>query len=142
VSSLSALFFLLSTLVCLYVSIFIEKSETLFFEYVQRRERKAVQPTNGWFMFAVHARLPLILSLSLSQSHSHCHSQEPEIERFIQRVKFTLHDSFAPHHKIVVTQPPFQVTKKGWGEFVVRVRLYFWDPKAEPVDIDYELKVS
>jgi phage FluMu protein Com len=68
--------------------------------------------------------------------------EEPEIERFVQRVKFILHDSFAPNHKVVVTQPPFQVTRKGWGEFVVRVRLYFWDPKAEPVDIDYELKLD
>lgn len=37
---------------------------------------------------------------------------------------------------------PFQLTRRGWGEFPVRVQLHFVDPRNKKVDILHHLKVS
>lgn len=42
----------------------------------------------------------------------------------------------------VYSQPPFYLTRRGWGEFPVRVQLHFHDPRNKKVDIVHHLKVT
>ncbi|PRD26174.1 UNVERIFIED_CONTAM: Yeats2 [Trichonephila clavipes] len=37
--------------------------------------------------------------------------------------------------------PPFHLVKRGWGEFDVRVQIFFHDPRNKPVDIQHLLKL-
>ncbi|KAI8611681.1 yeats family-domain-containing protein [Chytriomyces sp. MP71] len=53
---------------------------------------------------------------------------DPDITPFITRVRFHLHPDYAPNDIIDVHNPPFSITRYGWGEFPLRVRLYFADP--------------
>ena len=38
--------------------------------------------------------------------------------------------------------PPFQLIKRGWGEFPVRVQIHFKDPRNKRVDINHQLKLD
>ena len=67
---------------------------------------------------------------------------EPELSSFIQRVWFILHPSYMPNDIIEVARPPFTVTRRGWGEFPVRIQLVFNDPRNKPVDIIHNLKLD
>ena len=67
---------------------------------------------------------------------------EPDLSSFIQRVWFILHPSYMPNDIIEVARPPFTVTKRGWGEFPVRIQLVFNDPRNKPVDIIHSLKLD
>jgi len=44
---------------------------------------------------------------------------------YIDKVTYFLHKSYEPNHIVDVIQKPFSLTRQGWGEFVVRLRLYF-----------------
>jgi transcription initiation factor IIF auxiliary subunit len=61
---------------------------------------------------------------------------------FIKRVRFFLHPDYRPNDVIDITQPPFHLTRYGWGEFPVRIRIFFVDPRNKPVDIVHSLKVA
>ena len=67
---------------------------------------------------------------------------EPDLSSFIQCVWFILHPSYMPNDIIEVTRPPFTVTRRGWGEFPVRIQLVFNDPRNKPVDIIHNLKLD
>eukprot|EP00948_MAST-09A_sp_MAST-9A-sp1_P002373 g2373.t1 len=58
----------------------------------------------------------------------------------ISKVVFQLHPSFKNPTR-VVTEPPFQVTEFGWGEFEVGVKIFFQDPFIPPLEILYQLKL-
>lgn len=47
------------------------------------------------------------------------------IEKIISKVRFFLHESYQPNDIIEVASPPFQLAKRGWGEFTLRLQLYF-----------------
>ncbi|XP_075151271.1 YEATS domain containing 2 homolog D12 [Haematobia irritans] len=47
------------------------------------------------------------------------------IERFVRKVRFHLHHSYRPNDVVVLESPPFNVARRGWGEFPIRVQLYF-----------------
>lgn len=38
-----------------------------------------------------------------------------------------------------LTEPPYEVTEYGWGEFETRIQLHFHDPNEKPVDIIHML---
>jgi len=59
----------------------------------------------------------------------------------VRKVRFFLHPSFEPNDLVDVVMPPFHLTRRGWGEFPVRVQLHFIDPRNKPVDIIHSLKV-
>jgi transcription initiation factor IIF auxiliary subunit len=40
---------------------------------------------------------------------------------------------------VVLTEPPYEVTEFGWGEFETRIQLHFHDPNEKPVDIIHML---
>ena len=67
---------------------------------------------------------------------------EPDLSSFIQRIWFILHPSYMPNDIIEVARPPFTVTRRGWGEFPVRIQLVFNDPRNKPVDIIHNLKLD
>ena len=68
--------------------------------------------------------------------------QDPNIDRFISKVWFFLHPSYRPNDIVEVNKPPFHLTRRGWGEFPVRVQLHFVDPRNKRVDIIHELKLD
>lgn len=47
------------------------------------------------------------------------------IEKYIRKVRFQLHHSYRPNDVVDVQSPPFHVARRGWGEFPIRVQLYF-----------------
>ena len=68
--------------------------------------------------------------------------EDPRIERFIKKVWFFLHPSYRPNDIVEVNKPPFHLTRRGWGEFPVRVQFHFVDPRNKRVDIIHELKLD
>ena len=68
--------------------------------------------------------------------------EDPNIDRFISKVWFFLHPSYRPNDIVEVNKPPFHLTRRGWGEFPVRVQLHFVDPRNKRVDIIHELKLD
>ncbi|XP_022793351.1 YEATS domain-containing protein 2-like [Stylophora pistillata] len=68
--------------------------------------------------------------------------EDPNIDRFIKKVWFFLHPSYRPNDIVEVNKPPFHLTRRGWGEFTVRVQLHFVDPRNKRADIFHELKLD
>ena len=64
---------------------------------------------------------------------------EPDISDFVKAVRFFLHPSYHPNDIVRVSQPPFHLTRLGWGEFPVRVQLEFHDKVNKSVDIIHNL---
>lgn len=64
---------------------------------------------------------------------------EPDISHFVKAVRFFLHPSYHPNDIVRVANPPFHLTRLGWGEFPVRVQLEFCDRSNKPVDIIHNL---
>jgi len=61
-----------------------------------------------------------------------------DLSTFISKVVFSLHPSFViPVRE--VTQPPFEVSESGWGEFEGSVRIFFKDPTLDPVDFTHKI---
>jgi len=63
-----------------------------------------------------------------------------DLSYFIDKVVFKLHPSFAQPVR-EVTEAPFQVTEKGWGEFEAAIRLHFKDPTERPVELSHVVKL-
>lgn len=68
--------------------------------------------------------------------------QEPRIHHFVEKVWFFLHPSYRPNDLLEVKEPPFHLTRRGWGEFPIRVQLHFRDPRNKKVDIIHQLKLD
>ncbi|KAF2076794.1 hypothetical protein CYY_001920 [Polysphondylium violaceum] len=68
-------------------------------------------------------------------------SMESDISYFVKKVWIYLHESFAPNDIIEISNPPFHLTKRGWGEFPLRIKLFFHDTKNKPIDIIHNLKL-
>ncbi|KAJ8306924.1 hypothetical protein KUTeg_015008 [Tegillarca granosa] len=66
--------------------------------------------------------------------------EEPKIDHFVKKVWFFLHPSYRPNDLVEVSQPPFHLTRRGWGEFPVRIQLHFYDQRNKRVDIIHPLK--
>jgi len=63
-----------------------------------------------------------------------------DISPYVRKIRFHLHPSFRPWDVAESYDPPFQITRLGWGEFPVRVELIFSDPKNKPINIIHPLK--
>jgi hypothetical protein len=50
-----------------------------------------------------------------------------DLSPVVAKVVFQLHASFAQPSR-EYTQPPFEVTEKGWGEFEAQIRIHWKDP--------------
>uniref|UniRef100_A0A667XM19 YEATS domain-containing protein 2 n=1 Tax=Myripristis murdjan TaxID=586833 RepID=A0A667XM19_9TELE len=67
--------------------------------------------------------------------------REPSIDHFVKKVWFFLHPSYKPNDLVEVSEPPFHLTRRGWGEFPVRIQIHFKDPRNKRIDIIHQLKV-
>lgn len=90
---------------------------------VDRREEND-QPTHKWM---VYVRGP---------------KDHPHIDHFVKKVWFLLHPSYRPNDLVEVSNPPFHLTRRGWGEFPVRVQLHFKDSRNKRLDIIHQLKLD
>jgi len=64
-----------------------------------------------------------------------------DLSVFISKIVFSLHPSFViPVREI--TEPPFEVTESGWGEFEGSVRIFFKDPDEHPVDLCHKVSTT
>ncbi|XP_048861045.1 YEATS domain-containing protein 2 [Brienomyrus brachyistius] len=68
--------------------------------------------------------------------------REPSIDHFVKKVWFFLHPSYKPNDLVEVSEPPFHLTRRGWGEFPVRVQIHFKDARNKRVDIIHHLKLD
>ncbi|KAF9350089.1 hypothetical protein BGX26_011681 [Mortierella sp. AD094] len=63
---------------------------------------------------------------------------EEEPLPYVERVEYLLHETFAqPLRK--VTEYPFVLQEKGWGEFDMKIKLYFVDNATAPFVLDHDL---
>ncbi|XP_033101925.1 YEATS domain-containing protein 2-like [Anneissia japonica] len=69
-------------------------------------------------------------------------SNEPSIDHFVKKVWFFLHPSYRPNDLVEVKEPPFHLTRRGWGEFPIRIQLHFVDPRNKKVDIIHQIKLD
>ncbi|KAI8091278.1 yeats family-domain-containing protein [Gilbertella persicaria] len=66
-----------------------------------------------------------------------------KISTFITCVRFYLHPSYKPHDVVDVTEPPFKLTRFGWGEFPIRIQLFFVDKRRnKAVDLIHHLRLD
>uniref|UniRef100_A0AAQ5ZQ46 YEATS domain-containing protein 2 n=1 Tax=Amphiprion ocellaris TaxID=80972 RepID=A0AAQ5ZQ46_AMPOC len=68
--------------------------------------------------------------------------REPSINHFVKKVWFFLHPSYKPNDLVEVSEPPFHLTRRGWGEFPVRIQIHFKDPRNKRIDIIHQLKLD
>ncbi|KAM9316456.1 LOW QUALITY PROTEIN: YEATS domain-containing protein 2 [Gastrophryne carolinensis] len=68
--------------------------------------------------------------------------KEPAIDHFVKKVWFFLHPSYKPNDLVEVREPPFHLTRRGWGEFPVRVQIHFKDSQNKRIDIIHNLKLD
>uniref|UniRef100_F7G7M2 YEATS domain-containing protein 2 n=1 Tax=Ornithorhynchus anatinus TaxID=9258 RepID=F7G7M2_ORNAN len=68
--------------------------------------------------------------------------REPSINHFVKKVWFFLHPSYKPNDLVEVREPPFHLTRRGWGEFPVRVQIHFKDNQNKRIDIIHNLKLD
>lgn len=58
---------------------------------------------------------------------------------YIDKVTYFLHESYEPNHIVDVVQKPFSLTRHGWGEFVIRLRLHFKGNLNVQTDVYHKL---
>ncbi|XP_076625654.1 YEATS domain containing 2 homolog D12 [Colletes latitarsis] len=68
--------------------------------------------------------------------------ENPGIDDFVSKVRFFLHPSYRPNDVVEVTTPPFCLSRRGWGEFPLRVQLHFKSALNKPMDIIHHLKLD
>ncbi|KAG1714333.1 YEATS domain-containing protein 2 [Nymphon striatum] len=77
------------------------------------------------------------------------------IEKTVSKVLFYLHPSYEPNRIIEIrlpsytmfavlnfSKPPFQLKKRGWGEFSVKIELFFHDTRNKSILIIHKLKLD
>jgi len=65
-----------------------------------------------------------------------------DISEFVSKVRFLLHPSYRPNDVVEITTYPFHLSRRGWGEFPVRVQLHFKNVLNKPMDIIHHLKLD
>ncbi|KAI8380375.1 yeats family-domain-containing protein [Blakeslea trispora] len=92
----------------------------------ERRDPALKQFTHKWMIYVVEPP-----------------QSKESISAFITCARFYLHPSYKPHDVVDVTEPPFKLTRLGWGEFPVRVQLFFVDRRRnKAVDLIHHLKLD
>ncbi|KAH8410633.1 hypothetical protein KR009_007726 [Drosophila setifemur] len=47
------------------------------------------------------------------------------LESYVKKLRFHLHHSYRPNDIVDVHAPPFQLSRRGWGQFPMRIQLFF-----------------
>ncbi|KAJ2661414.1 hypothetical protein IWW48_002397 [Coemansia sp. RSA 1200] len=71
---------------------------------------------------------------SVSENHS--------TAEYIRKVRVFLHPSYRPDDIVDLLSPDFTLTRWGWGEFPVRLQVFFRDKRNKPVDLIHMLKLD
>ncbi|KAJ2892547.1 hypothetical protein IWW38_003176, partial [Coemansia aciculifera] len=69
-------------------------------------------------------------------------ANEPPLEEYVRMVRVFLHPSFRPDDVVDLLPPKFELARWGWGEFPVRLQVFFRDKRNKPVDIMYIIKLD
>ncbi|KAJ1986000.1 hypothetical protein H4R33_003618 [Dimargaris cristalligena] len=68
---------------------------------------------------------------------------EPPLSTFIERIQVLLHESYRPNDVVDIVGPKFQISRYGWGESLIKLRLFFVDAKRnKPVNVDHLLTLD
>ncbi|GAA5800060.1 hypothetical protein HPULCUR_005482 [Helicostylum pulchrum] len=103
-----------------------EKMNYTYKKYLDRRDPLLKQFTHKWMIYVVEPP-----------------QSKQEVSAFITCVRFHLHPSYKPNDVIDVTEAPFKLTRLGWGEFPIRIQLFFVDKKRnKTVDLIHHLKLD
>ncbi|KAI9182907.1 hypothetical protein H9P43_003819 [Blastocladiella emersonii ATCC 22665] len=89
----------------------------------ERRDAKLGPETHKWMAYVDVPRDPT-LDAALAASGAGTGGASS----FITRVRFILHETFAPNHIVEIRQPPFHLTRYGYGDFEINLQIYFVDP--------------
>jgi len=65
---------------------------------------------------------------------------EEDLSPAISKVVFQLHPSF-PQPIREITEPPYEVTEKGWGEFEASIRIVWQDVQERPTVLTHGIKL-
>lgn len=65
-----------------------------------------------------------------------------DINTYVSKVRFLLHPSYSPNDVVEVAAYPFHLSRRGWGEFPLRVQLHFKNALNKPTDIIHHLKLD
>ncbi|XP_044756211.1 YEATS domain-containing protein 2-like [Coccinella septempunctata] len=68
--------------------------------------------------------------------------ENPDVSHFIEKVVFYLHPSYKPDDVVEVSKPPFHLSRMGWGEFPIRLQIYFVCTRNKPLEIFHNLKLD
>ena len=63
-----------------------------------------------------------------------------DLSCFVSKVVFTLHPSFQDPIR-EITEPPYQVSEYGWGEFEAGIRIFFRDTNEQPIDLIHHIRL-
>ncbi|EEZ97471.1 YEATS domain-containing protein 2 [Tribolium castaneum] len=66
----------------------------------------------------------------------------PDVSHFVDKVVFYLHPSYKPHDVVEVSESPFHLARRGWGEFPVRVQIFFKVILNKPIDVVHNIKLD
>ena len=55
-----------------------------------------------------------------------------DLSHAVSKVVFQLHASFAQPTR-ELTEPPYEVTERGWGEFEAQIRIFWKDPAEQTI---------
>lgn len=61
---------------------------------------------------------------------------------YIKKVRFFLHPDYKPYDVVETAEYPYRLTRFGYGEFPVRIQIFFHDSLNKPVDIVYQVKLD
>jgi len=67
---------------------------------------------------------------------------QPDVSDVVKKVRFFIHQTYAPNNVIDVTASPFHLIRRGWGEFPARIQIHFANPQNKPVDVVHNLKLD
>ncbi|XP_050306072.1 YEATS domain-containing protein 2 [Anthonomus grandis grandis] len=67
----------------------------------------------------------------------------PEVTNLvISKVVFYLHPSYKPNDVVDISQPPYHLSRRGWGEFPLRLKIFFKSSMNKPVDVVHQIKLD
>nr|XP_018910867.1 PREDICTED: uncharacterized protein LOC109039708 [Bemisia tabaci]XP_018910868.1 PREDICTED: uncharacterized protein LOC109039708 [Bemisia tabaci] len=67
-------------------------------------------------------------------------AQDAPLDNYITKIRFLIHDSYAPNNLIERKEPPYEITRRGWGEFPIRVQIFFRFNK-KPICLVHQLSL-
>ncbi|KAJ2747830.1 hypothetical protein GGI20_000125 [Coemansia sp. BCRC 34301] len=69
-------------------------------------------------------------------------AKERPVDEYIRKVRVFLHPSYRPDDIVDLLPPKFELTRWGWGEFPVRLQVFFCDKRNKPVELVYMIKLD